>query len=196
VVAAGTGLGQAGLYWDGTRHRPFASEGGHSDFAPRDEEEVALWRWLYGRLQGHVSAERVLSGQGLVAIFDFLRSRGARPGEAVARALAQGEDPAAVISRHGLDRSDALCDAALERFASIYGAVAGNVALQFFATGGVFVGGGIAPRILPRLREGGFVRAFLDKGRMRHLLEEVPVRVILDDKAALWGAAQVAAHGR
>jgi glucokinase len=195
VVAAGTGLGQAGLFWDGVRHRPFASEGGHCDFAPRDELEVELWRFLSRSLPGHVSAERVLSGRGLVAIFEFLQSRGGAPGEAVARAL-EAEDPAAVISRHGLDRTDALCDAALERFASLYGGVAGNVALQFFATGGVYVGGGIAPRILPRLKEGGFVKAFLDKGRMRHVLEEIPVRVILNDKAALWGAAQVAAFRR
>lgn len=193
VISAGTGLGQAGLFWDGVRHRPFASEGGHCDFAPHDALGVELWSWHSRR--GHVSYERVLSGPGLVALFTFLRETGRGvPSAQVERALAE-EDPAAVIARHGLARTDGLCALALDRFAALYGAAAGNVALQFFATGGVYVGGGIAPKIRARLREGAFMDTFLAKGRMRAVLEQIPVKLLVNDKAALWGAAHVAAFG-
>lgn len=193
VISAGTGLGQAGLFWDGTRHRPFASEGGHCDFAPRDAMDLELWAWLARK--GHVSYERVLSGPGLVAIYGFLRETGKQKESPEVAAALQREDPAAVIARHGLARSDALSADALDHFVGVYGAAAGNVALQFFATGGVYVGGGIAPKIRDRMKEGGFVSAFVSKGRMRPLLEEIPVKLIVNDKTALWGAAHVAAFG-
>jgi glucokinase len=193
IISAGTGLGQAGLFWDGQRHRPFASEGGHVDFAPHDALEVALFEHLVG--SGHVSVERLVSGPGLRVLYEFLRDSGrGQETDEVRQALAAG-DPAAVIAQRGLSRSDPLCTAALDRFVSLYGAAAGNVALQFFATGGVYVGGGIAPRIRERLREGAFVEAFLAKGRLRGVLEEIPVRLITNDQTALWGAAHVAAFG-
>jgi glucokinase len=192
VISAGTGLGQAGLYWDGAAHRPFASEGGHVDFAPRDAREAELWSFLFAR-GGHVSYERVLSGPGLLNLYAFLKSK--RPDAEpawLAEELGAG-DPSAAIARNALSERSELCAEALDWFVSIYGAAAGNVALQFFSTGGIYVGGGIAPKILPRLsKDGRFRRAFLDKGRMRPLLESIPVHVITQDKAALWGAAHAA----
>ena len=193
VVSAGTGLGQSGLFWDGTRHRPFASEGGHVDFAPRNALEAELWRWLSAR-EDHVSWEKVVSGPGLCNLHRFLieHERATEPawlGEASARG-----DPAAAIAQAALSEKDERCQRALDWFIELYGAAAGNVALQFYATGGVYVGGGIAPRLLPRLKESGrFQQAFVAKGRMRPMLEQIPVRVITQDKAALWGAGHVAA---
>jgi glucokinase len=192
VISAGTGLGEAGLYFDGSGHRPFATEGGHADFAPRSDLEVELWRFLHAKY-GHVSYERVCSGMGLVNIERFLRSRS---GEArpvwLEQEMAEG-DSAAAISGAALDRSDAVCDEALDLLVSIYGAAAGNLVLKLMATGGVYLGGGIAPKILPRLRGGLFMRAFEDKGRFDDLLARIPVRVILNDQAALIGAARHAA---
>lgn len=179
VISAGTGLGEAGLAWDGARHHPFASEGGHADFAPRGDLEIELWRFLTKEFRlSHVSWERVLSGPGLVNIHRFLGGA-LDSAAAISAAAAAGRDRAAVQ--------------ALDLFVSIYGAEAGNLALKVMATGGVFVGGGIAPKILPKLAEGGFVEAFVAKGRMRGLLEAIPVRVVLNDRAALLGAARVAA---
>ena len=177
VISAGTGLGEAGLHWDGERHRVFACEGGHTDFAPRSELEVELWRFLTAEL-GHVSYERVCSGMGLVNIYRFLGGPPVEGGE---------------ISRAALAATDERAVRALDLMASIYGAEAGNLALKVMATGGVYVGGGIAPKILPKLADGTFMRAFLDKGRFRALLERVPVRVILNDRTALIGAALCAA---
>lgn len=193
VISAGTGLGEAGLYWDGTRHRPFACEGGHTDFAPRTPDESRLLSYLFGKFE-RVSYERVVSGPGLQQIFAFLQeaqSTGAV--SASLQAALAGGDPAAAISRAALERTDAVAIRALDMFVSLYGAEAGNLALKMMATGGVYVGGGIAPRILDRLRGGAFIDAFLSKGRMRPLLESMPVRVILNDKAALFGAARFAA---
>jgi glucokinase len=189
VIAAGTGLGEAALHWDGTMHRPFASEGGHADFAPRDELEADLLLHLRQRF-GHVSYERVVSGPGLLNLYQFLRDtgRGAEPGWLSER-LRQ-EDPSAVIAGAALEKSSELCMLALERFVSLYGAEAGNLALKVLATGGVFVGGGIAPKILPKLQEPAFLEAFLDKGRYRKLMESIPVKVLLNDRTALLGAAR------
>jgi len=181
VVSAGTGLGQAGLYWDGQRHRAFAAEGGHADFAPRSELEEALRLSLAAEYE-HVSYERVCSGLGLVNIHRFL-------GRADTPALDGVE-----ITRRALDGSDPLCVQAMDLMVSIYGAQAGNVALTLMATGGVFLGGAIAPNILPKLREGAFMAAFKDKGRLEELLERIPVRVILNDRTALLGAALDAAE--
>jgi len=192
VIAAGTGLGEAALHWDGTMHRPFASEGGHADFAPRDALEAELLLHL-SRSFGHVSYERVVSGPGLLNLYQFLRDtgRGTEPGWLSER-LRQ-EDPSAVIATAALEKSSELCVLALERFVSFYGAEAGNLALKVLATGGVFVGGGIAPKILPKLQEPAFLEAFLDKGRYRKLMESIPVKVILNDRTALLGAARHAA---
>ena len=177
VISAGTGLGEAGLYWDGERHRAFTCEGGHTDFGPRSEVEVDLWRFLAAE-HGHVSYERVCSGMGLVNIYRFL---GGGPVEA------------AEISRSALAGTDERAVRALDLMVSIYGAEAGNLALKVMATGGVYLGGGIAPKILAKLADGTFMRAFTTKGRFRPLLERVPVRVILNDRTALLGAALCAA---
>lgn len=195
VIAAGTGLGEAGMYWDGKRHFPFACEGGHADFAPRNERETELFRFLQKEF-GRVSYERVLSGPGLHNIYRFLRDTGAgREPSWLADELNTG-DPPAVISRLALEQKSELCVETVDLFVWIYGAEAGNLALKLLSTAGVYVGGGIAPKILDKLRKGPFLEAFLTKGRMRPLLEAMPIRVILDDKAALRGAARYAAlHG-
>jgi glucokinase len=192
VISAGTGLGEAGMYWDGAKHHIFASEGGHSDFAPRDELEMDLFRYLSGRY-GHVSCERVVSGPGLVNVFRFLRDtgRGTEP-QWLTDEMRQA-DPAAAISRAGLDGSCPLCVQALDLFVSVFAAEAGNLALKLMATGGVFVGGGIAPKMLAKLSGPLFMHAFVGKGRMQPLLEAIPVKVITNDKTALIGAARCAA---
>jgi glucokinase len=192
LLAAGTGLGEALAIWDGRTWRPSASEGGHADFAPRDEVEDELLRWLRAR-HGRVSYERVLSGRGLADLYRFLSETGrGAASEAVARRFATAEDPAAVVTDAALDGSCERARLALERFASAYGAEAGNLALKALAVNGVYLGGGIAPRILPFLHSGSFQRAFAAKGRLSPMLERIPVRLILDDRAALWGAAAVA----
>ena len=192
VIAAGTGLGEAGLCWDGKSYRPFASEGGHADFAPRDDLEVELLQHLRRKF-GHVSYERVVSGPGLQNLYNFLRDsgRGTEPDWLVERL--RREDPSAAIASAALEGSSELCVLALDRFVSNYGAEAGNLALKFLSTGGVYLGGGIAPKILPKLREPVFLESFTDKGRYRKILETIPVRVILNDRAALLGAARHAA---
>jgi glucokinase len=189
VIAAGTGLGEAGMTWDGTRYRPFATEGGHAGFSPGTDLEDALLRYLRER-HGHVSWERVLSGPGLVNLFDFLlEDHGVERPAALARAMQAG-DAAAEIVGAGRERGCEVCTHAVELFVRLYGREAGDLALKIMATGGLYVGGGIAPKIVPELRAGGFLAAFADKGRMRPLLEAMPVRVVLDDRAALLGAAR------
>ena len=191
VIAAGTGLGEGGLYWDGTRHHVFASEGGHCDFAPIDDLQVELFQYLRNRYK-HVSYERVLSGPGLVNIFDFLRDtgRGTPPDWLVAE-MAE-HDAAAAISRSALAGKCPMCDQALDIFVAIFGAEAGNLALKIKSTGGMFLAGGIAPKILPKLTSSTFLQAFLDKGRLRKLMEIIPIKVITNDKLALLGAARCA----
>jgi glucokinase len=192
LIAAGTGLGEAVLVRDGHRWRPTPSEGGHTDFGPRDAFEDELLLWLRGR-HGHVSYERILSGPGLADLYRFLTvtGRGAEPSGFAAR-FAAAADPAAAVTAAALDGSCERARLAVERFCGIYGAEAGNLALKALAVGGVFVGGGIAPRIRPLLRDGRFVSAFGDKGRLAPLVASIPVHVILDDHTALWGAAAVA----
>ncbi len=195
VLAAGTGLGAAFLVWDGSEYLPVPSEGGHADFAPRDEREIRLLRYLQGRY-GRVSVERVVSGRGLHAIYRFLRdAEGMAESERVDARLA-AEDPPRVITQEGLSGGSAACGEALRFFASLYGAQAGNLALQVMATGGVVLGGGVAPAILPVLSETPFLESFLSKGRFREFLSRVPVKVIRDDKAALLGAAHYAIAGK
>jgi glucokinase len=189
IISAGTGLGEAGLFWDGRRHHPFATEGGHADFAPRTDLEDGLRRFLVEE-HGRVSWERVVSGPGLVAIYRFLHATGrGEETEALREAMRDG-DPAAAISEAALLGRSALASDALDLFVTLYGAEAGNLALKMMATGGLFVGGGIAPKILDRLRDGRFIAAFHAKGRMRPLVEAMPVRVVLNDRTALIGAAR------
>lgn len=188
LIAAGTGLGEALLHWDKDHWEPSPSEGGHADFAPTTELEIGLLRYLQ-EIHGRVSYERILSGPGLFNIYRFLRDtgRGEQPDWLAERLAA--EDPGAVITEAALTGKSALCEKAVEVFVHVYGAEAGNVALRSLATGGVFIGGGIAPKILPILRQETFLEAFTNKGRLRYLLETIPVRVILDPKVALYGAA-------
>lgn len=198
LIAAGTGLGETILCAGRDGYHPLPSEGGHADFAPRNALEMELLRALW-RDHAHVSYERVVSGPGLVRLYRFLRARSRRSEPSWLAAALRHRDAAAVISQAGSARRDACCRQALDVFVSLYGAEAGNLAMKALATGGVYVGGGIAPKILPLLRGGDFLRAFLDKGRLRGLLARMPVRVILDDQAALLGAAHYAwlqANGR
>ncbi len=189
VISAGTGLGQAGLFWDGTEHHVFATEGGHADFAPAGDLQTELLTSLREEL-GHVSWERVCSGMGLVNVERFLRRRDGGSGPDWE---ADG-DAAEAIGDAALAHTDALADAALDLMIEVYGRQAGNLALALMAVGGVFVGGGIAPKILPRLTDGRFMDAFAGKGRFEPLLRRIPVRVILNDLTALLGAARRAAR--
>jgi glucokinase len=193
IIAAGTGLGEAGAYWDGREHHPFGSEGGHTDFGPRTPDELELLTRLLMKFE-RVSYERAVSGSGLHEIYTFLRDRSGRPEPAwLTQEFAQ-EPPPVVVVRNALDGRSALCLEAVDRFVSIYGAEAGNLALKIMARGGVWIAGGIAPRILPRMREPAFLEAFFAKGRMRPLLETMAVRVILNDKVGLLGAARYASR--
>lgn len=190
VIAPGTGLGEAFLGWDGTRHQAFPSEGGHADFAPATERETGLLSHLRGRF-GHVSVERVCSGPGIVHIYEYLRACGAAPeGADVAERLASAEDGPPVITDAGLRRPDpdSLSAATLALFADILGAEAGNLALKVLATGGVYVAGGVARHLLPLLRTGAFMRAFVRKGRMSEMMAGMPVHVVVRP-AAILGAA-------
>jgi glucokinase len=191
VISAGTGLGEAGMFWDGRRYRPFASEGGHTTFSPRNDLEIDLLNYLFKRFQ-HVSWERVLSGPGLLNIYEFFRDtgRGAEPAWLTEK-LAHG-DRSATIANAAIQRESELCHLALEQFVSLYGSEAGNLALKLMALGGIYVGGGIAPRILGQLKTGTFLLSFLSKGRMQETLENIPVSVILNDRASLIGAARCA----
>ena len=194
VIAAGTGLGEAVLFWDGERHHAVASEGGHASFAARTDEEIALLRFLQAELGQHVSTERVLSGPGLYNIYRFVRERGsAREPDWLAAQFMRG-DPGAAVGRAGLEGHDPACAQALQLFAAIYGAEAGNLALQCVAVGGVFIGGGIAPKILPALQSGRFMEAFTDKGRFSGMLGGLEVSVALDPQTPLRGAARIASQ--
>jgi glucokinase len=192
VIAPGTGLGEAGLFWDGVRHHVFACEGGHTDFAPQDDLQIELLRFLKARF-GHVSYERILSGPGLVNGYEFLRDQQkGKESPELAATMKQG-DAAAAISRAAMAGTDPLAEQALELWIRVYGAEAANLALKAMSTGGLFLAGGISPKILPKLQGPLFMEAFLDKGRMRPLVESMPVHVVTNDKAGLMGAARCAA---
>ncbi|MCC7164213.1 MAG: glucokinase [Anaerolineae bacterium] len=194
VISAGTGLGEAGATWDGSRFVVYATEGGHTDFAPRDELEIDLFLYVRRRLGGRVSYERILSGPGILTIYQFLRDTGRGIEEPWLRdELQGGGDPSAIVARNGLSAKSKLASHALDLFVELYGAEAGNLALKMMATRGIFIGGGIAPKILPRLQSGLFMQAFSEKGRFGNLLRSIPVRVLLNDQAALFGAARFAA---
>jgi len=191
LVAPGTGLGQALLIFSNGRYLPVASEGGHASFAPGDEAESDLWHYLYARF-GHVSAERVLSGQGLVNIYEWLKSHGTLAEPSAIREAMRLSDPARVITQNAIHANDALSKAALKQFCRIFGSIAGNLALTGMTSGGVFLGGGIPPKILAALENSDFMSAFNAKGRFEGFLKKIAVRVILNDRAALLGAAHYA----
>lgn len=193
VISAGTGLGEAGAAWDTSGFVVFATEGGHTDFAPRDELEIELLLHVRQRLGGRVSYERILSGPGIYTIYQFLRDTNRYGEEAWLREELKHGDASAIISQHGLDGKSELCAKTLDLFVTLYGAEAGNLALKMMATRGVFVGGGIAPKILAKMQGGLFMQAFAEKGRFEKLLRSIPVRVLLNDQAALLGAARFAA---
>jgi glucokinase len=192
VIAPGTGLGEAGLFWNGSQHQVYACEGGHADFAPQGAVQIELLQFLEGRY-GHVSYERVLSGPGLVNVYEFLRRKGRADEPAGFAAQLERGDAAAAISAAAMNSTNPLAEQALDLWISVYGAEAGNLALKAMATGGIFLGGGISPKIIPKLTGPLFMRAFLEKGRLRSLLENIPVQVITNDGAALLGAARYAA---
>jgi glucokinase len=192
LIAAGTGLGEALLIWNGRSHIPYPSEGGHADYAPRNEDEIDLLRFLKQKYSGRISFERVVSGMGLTNIYEFLREvRGIDEPNWLAERIAT-EDPNAVITELALAAKSEICEKTLDIFVSAYGAEAGNLALKLLSVGGVYIGGGIAPRILEKLKDGRFMKAFTDKGRLSQLLVNMPVRVILDSRAPLMGAAAYA----
>jgi glucokinase len=191
VLGAGTGLGQGILVWQYDHYEPLPTEGGHVDFAPTDDLQIELLRHLRHRF-GRVSFERVLSGPGLHNIYQFLQERHSEQASPELRAAIEAGDPAAAISRAAVAGTDPLAVQALEMFVAIYGAQAGNLALTCLACGGLYVAGGIAPKLLDQLRSGPFMSQFLAKGRMSTLLAKVPVQVILNPKVGLLGAALAA----
>jgi glucokinase len=192
LIAAGTGLGEALLIWDGKKHRPIPSEGGHCDFAARTDREIALLEYLRKTLNGRVSWERVVSGIGIKNVYAYLRDVEKLDEPQWLRDRMAEEDPNAVIGECAEDGSSVLCGETMATFAAAYGAETGNIALKVLAVGGMYLGGGIAPKSLKTLRAGGFVAAFLDKGRLSPVLESIAVRVILDETCALLGAAAYA----
>jgi len=190
VIGAGTGLGVALMSWTGGDYAVHASEGGHADFAPVDELQDGLLQYLR-REHGRVSYERVLSGAGLASIFEYLSTREAPSGE-IREALKNAEDAAAVVSTFGLERRDPVAVRALDLFATVYGAFAGNVALTVLARGGIYIAGGIAPKIAGKLKDGTLVRAFTSKGRFSALLSTFPVKLVMNPKVGLYGALHLA----
>ena len=189
LISAGTGLGEAILFWDGKQHVPSPSEGGHAEFGPRNHLEMELFNYLSDRFD-HVSYERVLSGEGFFHIYQFLKdSKRFDLERSWLSEKMQPEDPAEVISEMARLRKSRLCVKALDLFTSIYGAAAGNLALQVMAVGGVYIGGGIAPKIIWKLKDGTFMKAFKDKGRLSRIVAHIPVKVIMNERTALLGAA-------
>ena len=193
LIGAGTGLGHGFLLWGGDHYQVVASEGGHADFAPGDELQIGLLRSLLHRF-GRVSWERLISGPGLLNIYTYLRDAAVAEERAEVRAEMEGKDPAPVIGRHGLARTDTLCDRTLSLFCEVLGAQAGNLALTVVSTGGVYIGGGIAPRLVERLRDGQLLAAFRNKGRLSELLARMPLYVIMNPNVGLLGAAAFAAR--
>ena len=190
VISARTGLGVAGLYWDGFRHHPFGCEGGHSDFAPRNELEMELLSYLQKKY-GRISCERILSGPGIKNIYDFLKdTHKAEEPQSLKDQMAATADAPALISQLATGGKAPICDQTMSIFVSIYGAETGNVALNFMSTGGIFIGGSVAAKNVPRMKDPIFMQSFLDKGRMVPLLKEMPVTIVLNDDSGLIGAAR------
>ena len=188
VIAAGTGLGEAILYWDGSKHHAMATEGGHSDFAAQNAQQDRLLAYLRKSYPEHVSYERILSGIGFSHLYDFLCEQGFAPACPDVPDINSGIDRNAVISRLGVSGEDSLCAEAVRLFVELYGAETGNLALKSLATGGVFIGGGIAPKILPAMQDGQFIRAFKAKGRFAPLLDKISVKLSLNPRTPLIGA--------
>jgi glucokinase len=190
VISARTGLGMAGLYWDDFRHHPFACEGGHADFAPRNDLQMELLGYLQ-RKYGRISCERILSGPGIKNIYEFLRdAHKADEPEWLREQINAAPDPPALISQLALEGKAAICDQTLSIFVSVFGAETGNCALNFMSTGGIFIGGSIAAKIVPKMKDPVFMQSFLDKGRMEALLKDIPVKIVLNDDCGLVGAAR------
>ena len=192
LISAGTGLGEGYLVWNGHHHIPNPSEGGHADYAPRNEDEIDLLRYLKQKYNGRISFERVVSGPGMINVYEFLREVRGMDEPAWLRERLAAEDPNAVITELALAARSEICEKTMDIFVSAYGAEAGNLALKILPVGGLYVGGGIAPRILEKLKDGAFMKAFTDKGRLSQLLVNMPVRVILENRTALMGAAAYA----
>lgn len=191
VIAAGTGLGEGILFYEGSGYLPIGTEGGHSDFAPIDALQTDLLHWLSKRHPDHVSCERVLSGPGIYTLYEFLREHGIAEAPAFMETLPADADKSAAVSRGALEQNDPLCHETLKLFARIYGAEAGNLALKSLSVGGVLIGGGIAPKILPYLKD-YFLETFTAKGRFSELLRAMPVHVSLEQETSLLGAAHFA----
>ncbi len=190
VISAKTGLGVAGLYWDGFRHHPFACEGGHADFAPRDALQAELLAYLQKKF-GHISCERILSGPGIRNIYEFLRdTHKAEEPQWLRDELSAAADPSPVISRLALQGKAAICEQTLGIFVSVFGAETGNCALRYMTMGGIFIGGTIAAKIAPKMKDPTFLQAFLAKGRMEVLLKDMPIKIIANDDCGLIGAAR------
>ena len=190
VISARTGLGVAGMYWDGFRHHPFACEGGHADFAPRNKLDMELLTYLQGK-HGRVSCERILSGPGIKNIYDFLRdtNKSDEPKE-LREQMSQAPDPPALISKLAAEGKTPICDQTMSLFVTIYGAETGNCALHFMSTGGIFIGGSIAAKNINKMKDPAFMKSFLDKGRMTSLLKQMPVKIVLNDDSGIIGAAR------
>lgn len=193
VCSPGTGLGEAGIFWDGKHYHPFACEGGHCEFGPTNALQIELCHYLIEKF-GHTSYERILSGPGIYTIYSFLKKIKKFEEPTWLESRFQKEDPTKIISELGLNKELSICAETLDLFTSIFGAEAGNLALKLMATGGIYLGGGIPPKILPKLKEGQFIESFCSKGRFRSFLSEIPITVILDDKATLKGAAHFCRH--
>jgi len=190
VISAKTGLGVAGMYWDGFRHHPFACEGGHADFAPKDELQMQLLAHLQKKF-GRISCERILSGPGIRNIYEFLRDTGkVEEPQWLREQLATAKDQPAFISQLALEGKAEICAKTLAIFVSVFGAEAGNCALHYMSTGGIFIGGVIAAKTITRMKDSGFMQAFLDKGRLESILKDIPVRIVLNDDCGLIGAAR------
>jgi glucokinase len=190
VISAKTGLGMAGLYWDGFRHHPFACEGGHADFASRNELQAELSSYLQKKF-GHVSCERVLSGPGIRNIYDFLRdTKKAEEPLSLRDQLRDARDVSALIAQLALAGNTPICEETMEIFVGVLGAETGNCALRYMTTGGIFIAGVIAAKNVEKLKNAAFLQAFLDKGRMSSLLKDMPIRVILNDDCGLIGSAR------
>jgi|ERR1700756_669801 glucokinase len=190
VISARTGLGMAGLYWDGYRHHPFACEGGHADFAPRNQLEIELLDYLHKKY-GRVSCERILSGPGIKSIYDFLRDTGKaeEPGW-LKKQMSEAHDAPALISHLAQQNKAPICEQTFSIFVTVYGAETGNCALTFMSTGGIFIGGSIAAKNVAKMKDPIFMQSFLDKGRMEPLLKDIPVKIVLNDDSGLIGAAR------
>jgi glucokinase len=193
IIAPGTGLGEAGLYWDGEKYHPFATEGGHTDFAPRTAKDVEMFYALQ-QMFGHVSWERVVSGMGIRNIFQCLASKHKEPLPEWLTERMKDEDPAAVISQAALKHEDLICAETMELFVRYFATEASCLVLKLMATGGLFLAGGIPPKILPLLQTDNWSKNFDNNGRMHELSDKVPVHVVLNDKMALMGAAYYGAY--